>query len=152
MDKHPDQVQAGPITGIYQKLKNDLRNIGFVLEWRGTAPALQFNMPDDCNATSSKKWDNLGAIQYQGDDDAEEKPPGLLVIKFYRANLPNEKWLKELEALKDNPYRQDKIGGPAVDEKSLHIQFVFVDYDEKTLVFISSLMKLLESLLICNGQ
>lgn len=145
-------MQAGPITGIYQKLKNELKDIGFVLEWHGTSPALQFNMPDDCKADSTKKWDNLGAIQYYSSDDAEEKPPGLLGIKFYRANLPNEKWLKELEALKDNPYRQDKIGGPAVDEESLHIQFVFNDYDQKTLVFISSLMSLLESLLICDGR
>lgn len=150
MQKHPDQVQAGPVTGIYQKLKNGLRDLGFVLEWRGTSPALQFTMPDDCNSTSSKKWDDIGAIQYYGSDDAAEKPPGLLGIKFYRANLPNEKWLKELEALRDNPYRQDKIGGPAVDEKSLHIQFVFNDYDHKTLVFISGLMSLIEKLLICD--
>ncbi len=150
MQKHPDQVQAGPITGIYQKLKNGLRDLGFILEWRGTSPALQFNMPDDCHTTSAKKWDNLGAVHYYSSDDAEDKPPGLLGVKFYRANLPSEKWLKELEALKDNPYRQDKIGGPAVDEKSLHIQFVFNDYDEDALAFISSLMSLLEDLLICD--
>jgi hypothetical protein len=150
LKKHPDQVQAGEITEIYYKLKTGLRDLGFVLEWRGTSPALQFNMPDDCKADSSKKWDSLGAIQYYGSDEAAVQPPCSVGLKFYRTNLPNEKWLQELEAIKDNPYRQDKIGGPAVDEKSLHIQFVFTDYDPKTLDFISSLMSLLERLLICD--
>jgi hypothetical protein len=148
LNKHPDQVQAGPITGIYQKLKTDLRNIGFVLEWRGTAPALQFNLPDDFETLSPKKWDSLGAIQYYGSDDSGEEPPELIGIKFYRPNLPGEEWLRELEALKEQTYRQDKIGGPAVDESALQIQFIFSDYDQKTLVFISGLMSLLEKLLI----
>lgn len=150
MNKHPDQVQAGEITEIYYKLKTGLRDLGFVLEWRGTAQALQFNLPDEYDIYSSKKWDNLGAVQYYGSDDAEEQPPSSVGIKFYRANLPSEKWLKEIEAIKDNPYRQDKIGGPAVDEESLHIQFNFNDYDKDALAFIDGLLILLESLLIAG--
>lgn len=150
MKKHPDQVQAGPITEIYQKLKNELRDLGFVLEWHGTSQGLQFNLPDDYETYSAKKWNNLGAIQYYGNNDFGKKPPDSISFRFYRANLPDEKWLKELEAVKVHPYRQDKITGLAVDENSIQIQFIFREYDEKTRVFIDDLMKLLEHLL--NGS
>ena len=148
MNKHPDQVQAGEITEIYHKLKTGLRDIGFVLEWRGTAQALQFTLPDEYDMYSSKKWDNLGAIQYYTDDDSEEKPPGSVGLKFYRANLPSEKWLNELEAVREYPYRQDKSTGPEVDESALYIQFIFSDYDKDALAFIDGLLSLLENLLI----
>lgn len=149
MKKHPDQIQAGQITEIYQKLKNELRELGFVLEWHGTSQGLQFNLPDDYDNISAKKWDNIGAIQYHGSNNFEEKPPDSVSFRFYRANLPDEKWLKELEAVKDHPYRRDKLTGSAVDEKAIGIQFIFREYGEKTRAFIDDLMKLLERLL--NG-
>lgn len=150
MKKHPDQIQAGEITEIYYKLKTGLRDLGFILEWRGTAQALQFNLPDEYDIYSSKKWDNLGAIQYYDSDDFEEQPPRSIGIKFYRANLPSERWLKELEAIRENQYRQDKITGPAVSEGSLQIQFIFNNYDKDALAFIDGLLSLLESLLIAG--
>lgn len=148
MKRHPDQVQAGQITEIFQKLKTGLRNLGFVLEWRGTSQTLQFILPDDYGRYSTKKWDNLGAIQYYYDsNELEGKPPNLVSFRFYRANLPDEKWLKELEAVRVHPYRQDKISGPSADENSIQIQFIFSEYDQKTQEFIDDLMSLLERLL-----
>jgi len=147
LHRHPDQVKAGQITLIYQKLKSELKNLGFVLEWHGTSQALQFNLPDEYSMHNSKKWDNLGAIQYYSSNNFEEHPPTSVSFRFYRANLPNEKWLKELETVRENPYRQDKTTGAAVDEKSIQIQFIFSEYDENTQVFIDKMMNLLERLL-----
>lgn len=151
MKKHPDQVQAGQITEIYKRLKTGLRDLGFVLEWHGTSQSLQFSLPDDYGTYSVKKWDSLGAIQYYGSNDIEEKPPDSVTFRFYRANLPDEMWLKELEAVRVHPYRQDKVTGPAVDESSIQIQFIFREYDDKTRTFISDLMGLLERLLTGGG-
>jgi len=64
----------------------------------------------------------IGAIQYEGSNNYEEREPHLVSLRFKRSNLP-EVLKNRLEEITE--YRRDKNTGPAINPEAESIAFKF---------------------------
>jgi len=82
----------------------------------------------------------IGAIQYEGSSNFEEKEPHLVSWRFKRANISSE-LKQELESI--TSFRRDKNTGPAVNPKAESIAFKFENLNEQARETMKDIVKIL---------
>lgn len=85
---HPDDVQAGEITRVYQYIAEKVIELGLQLRCEGTYQTKQIYVEGVDKP--------MGAIQYEGSNNFEEKLPDTVSLRFNRLNIP-ERWKVYLE-------------------------------------------------------
>lgn len=117
---HPNEVNAGEVTEIFNYVSRTLLKVGFEIRSEGTYQTKQIYL----NGITRP----IGAVQYEGSNDFEKKLPTTVNLRFNRVNIP-EQWKVQLEN-EHAPHR--KILKTVITHK-------FSSFDEDTRKYIYQL-------------
>lgn len=125
------------VTPIFDYIKEQAEQAGLHIHYDNGKETLQLFL----NKESYKNKERyIGAIQYEGSNDYNNREPHLVSWRFKRSNISNE-LKQELESI--TSFRRDKNIGPGVNPSTESISFKFEFLNEAAKETIEKIVKVL---------
>ncbi|WP_102345907.1 hypothetical protein [Bacillus sp. Marseille-P3661] len=123
--KNPLELNFGLVSEVFKYIHEQALSSGLYVHLTGNYQTLQL-FRDQRAFDGGEKY--IGAIQFEGSNNFDVKPPSIVSLRFKRSNL-SKNLLEELESITD--YRKDKNSGPNINTSAESIAFKFESLDYK---------------------
>ncbi|WP_456276553.1 hypothetical protein [Bacillus sp. AK128] len=124
------------ITPIFRYIQDRSLEAGLFLRYDEAKETIQLFLKEE------NEVKRIGAIQYEGSNDYENREPHIVGWRFERDLLLHE-LKQDLERI--TSYRRDKNTGPAVNPEAQSIAFKFEELDESMKEAVDRIVKVIKN-------